>query len=73
MTMKTRIEIDAGRSLFSGLLPELIAALRRAAWRLARRHRPREISALISRPGAALLRNMLINTTIDADRTRWVI
>ena len=75
MTMKTRIEIDAGRSTFSsGLLPELIAALRRCG--------PGDLLAVIGREtniGADLeawcrfTRNTLINTTIDADRTRWVI
>jgi hypothetical protein len=75
MTMKTRIEIDAGTMTFSsGLLPELIAALRRCG--------PGDLLAVIGREaniGADLgawcrfTRNTLINTTIDADRTRWVI
>jgi hypothetical protein len=72
MTMKTRIEIDAGRSTFSsGLLPELIAALRRCG--------PGDLLAVIGREtniGADLeawcrfTRNTLINTTIDADTMR---
>src|SRR5260370_7230615 len=75
MTMKTRIEVDAGTMTFSsGLLPELIAALRRCG--------PGDLLAVIGREtniGADLeawcrfTRNTLINTTIDADRTRWVI
>ena len=65
--MKTRIEIDAGTKTFSsGLLPELIAALRRC--------RPGDLLAVIGREadiGADLeawcrfTRNTLIDTTID--------
>lgn len=75
MTMKTRIEIDAGRRTFSsGLLPELIAALRCC--------RPGDLLAVIGREadiGADLetwcrfTRNTLIDTTTTAGRTRWVI
>jgi organic radical activating enzyme len=75
MTMKTRIEIDAGvRTFSSGLLPELIAALRCC--------RPGDLLAVIGREaniGADLeawcrfTRNSLIDSTIEAGRTRWVI
>ena len=75
MTMKTRIEIDAGRRIFSsGLLPELIAALRCC--------RPGDLLAVIGREadiGADLetwcrfTRNTLIDTATAAGRTRWVI
>jgi hypothetical protein len=75
MMMKTRIEIDAGRRTFSsGLLPELIAALRGC--------RPGDLLAVIGREadiGADLetwcrfTRNTLIDTTTAAGRTRWVI
>ena len=71
MTMKTRIEIDAGRRIFSsGLLPELIAALRCC--------RPGDLLAVIGREadiGADLetwcrfTRNTLIDTTTAADHT----
>ena len=72
MMMKTRIEIDAGRRTFSsGLLPELIAALRCC--------RPGDLLAVIGREadiGADLetwcrfTRNTLIDTTTAAGRTR---
>src|SRR5262249_50752554 len=75
MTMKTRIEIDAGRRTFSsGLLPELIAALRYCG--------PGDLLAVIGREadiGADLetwcrfTRNAVIDTTTVAGRTRWVI
>src|SRR5215472_13309746 len=75
MTMETRIEIDAGRRTFSsGLLPELIAALRCC--------RPGDLLAVIGREadiGADLetwcrfTRNSLIDTTAAAGRTRWVV
>ena len=68
MTMKTRIEIDAGRRIFSSvLLPELIAALRCC--------RPGDLLAVIGREadiGADLetwcrfTRNTLIDTTTAA-------
>jgi hypothetical protein len=75
MTMKTSIEIAVGAKTFSsGLLPELIAALRRCG--------PGDLFAVVGREaniGADLeawcrfTRNTLIATTIEADRTRWVI
>jgi organic radical activating enzyme/TusA-related sulfurtransferase len=75
MAMKTSIEIDAGtRTFASGLLPELIAALRRC--------RPGDLLAVISGEaniGADLeiwcrfTHNTLIDTTTAAGRTRWVI
>lgn len=75
MTMKTSIEIAVGAKMFSsGLLPELIAALRRCG--------PGDLFAVVGREaniGADLeswcrfTRNTLIATTIEADRTRWVI
>ena len=66
--------MPAARTFSSGLLPELIAALRRCG--------PGDLLAVIGREaniGADLeawcrfTRNTLINTTIEADRTRWVI
>jgi pyruvate-formate lyase-activating enzyme/TusA-related sulfurtransferase len=75
MATKTRIEIDAGRKTFSsGLLPELIAALRRC--------RPGDLLAVIGREtdiGADLetwcrfTRNTLVDAATVAGRTRWVI
>ena len=75
MAIKTSIEIDAGtRTFASGLLPELIAALRRC--------RPGDLLAVISGEaniGADLeiwchfTRNTLIDATTEAGRTRWVI
>jgi pyruvate-formate lyase-activating enzyme len=75
MATKTRIEIDAGRKTFSsGLLPELIAALRRC--------RPGDLLAVIGREadiGADLetwcrfTRNTLVDAATAAGRTRWVI
>src|SRR5262249_54278502 len=75
MAMKTSIEIDAGtRTFASGLLTELIAALRRC--------RPGDLLTVIGREatiGAALeawsrsTRNTLIDPTNEAGRTRGVI
>jgi len=75
MRMKADIELDAGaRTFAAGLLPELIAALRRS--------RPGDLLAIISGEasvGADLeawcrfTRNTLIDTSVEADRTRWVI
>ena len=75
MGTKTRIEIDVGtRTFSSGLLPELIAALRRCS--------PGDLLAVIGREadiGADLeswcrfTRNSLIDTTIEAGGMRWVI
>ena len=75
MATKTTIEIDAGsRTFSSGLLPELIAALRRC--------RTGDLLGVIGREaeiGADLeawcrfTRNALIDAATAADRTRWVI
>jgi len=75
MAMKTSIEIDAGtRTFASGLLPELIAALRRC--------RPGDLLAVIGSEAnigvdleawCRFTRNTLIDTTTEAGRTRWVI
>ena len=75
MAMKTSIEIDAGtRTLASGLLPELIAALRRC--------RPGDLLTVIGREAnigveleawCRFTRNTLIDTTTQAGCTRWVI
>ena len=75
MRTKANIELDAGAKTFAaGLLPELIAALRRS--------RPGDLLAIISGEagvGADLeawcrfTRNTLIDTTVKAGRTRWVI
>ena len=74
MPTKARIELDAGGKTFaSGLLPELIAALRQS--------RPGELLAVTSREaglGPALeawcrfTNNALIETTAEAGRLRWV-
>jgi organic radical activating enzyme/TusA-related sulfurtransferase len=73
--MKTSIEIDAGtRTFASGLLPELIAALRRC--------HPGDLLTVIGHEvniGVDLeawcrfTRNTLIDTTTEAGCTRWVI
>jgi len=75
MAMKTSIEIDAGtRTFASGLLPELIAALRHC--------RPGDLLTVIgceANIGSDLdawchfTRNTLIDTTTEAGCTRWVI
>lgn len=74
MRVKTSIELDAGIKTFaSGLLPELIAALRRS--------RPGDLVAIIGEPSLGIdleawcrfTRNSLIDTTVEADRKRWVI
>src|SRR6266508_6386705 len=75
MRTKANIELDAGAKTFgAGLLPELIAALRRS--------RPGDLLAIISSDatvGADLdtwcrfTRNTLIETTVEAGRMRWVI
>ena len=73
--MKTSIEIDAGtRTFASGLLPELIAALRRC--------RPGDLLTVIGceanigvdlEAWCRFTRNTLIDTTTKAGCTRWVI
>jgi len=74
-TTKATIELDAGKKTFaSGLLPDLINALRRT--------RSGDLLAVFG--GDASLgseleawcrftRNTLINTTVEAGRTRWLI
>src|SRR5258707_9566719 len=75
MQMKSNIELDAGRETFAtGLLPQLIAALRRS--------RPGDLLAVISSQpsiGADLeawcrfTRNTLIGSSVEAGRTRLII
>src|SRR5260221_10730954 len=75
MRMEAGIELDTGTKTFaSGLLPELIAALRRS--------RPGDLVAITSGEasiGAELeawcrfTRNTLVDRTVEASRTRWVI
>jgi len=75
MAMKASIEIDAGtRTFSSGLLPELIAALRRC--------RPGDLLAVVGHAAdigtdleawCRFTRNSLIDTTIEAGRARWLI
>src|SRR5260221_814118 len=75
MGTKANIELDAGvKSFATGLLPELIAALRRCG--------PGDLLTVISSEeglGADLetwcrfTRNTLVDTTVEAGRTRWVI
>jgi pyruvate-formate lyase-activating enzyme len=74
MPTNARIELDAGSKTFaSGLLPELIAALRES--------RPGELLAVTSREGGLgpaleawcrFTNNALIETTAEAGRLRWV-
>jgi len=73
--MRVEFEIDAGtKTLASGLLPELIAAVRHS--------RPGDLFTIIgSDPGLSadvatwcrFTRNTLVETTKHADRTRWLI
>ena len=75
MRTKANIELDAGvKSFATGLLPELIGALRRC--------RPGDLLAVVSSEadlGADIevwcrfTRNALVDTTVEAGRTRWVI
>jgi pyruvate-formate lyase-activating enzyme len=75
MPTKANVEIDAGTKTFaSGLMPELIAALRRS--------RPGDLIAVISGEAGIgpeleswcrFTRNSLVETTIDANRNRWVV
>ena len=75
MPIKADFELDAGPKTFaSGLLPELIATLRRA--------RPGDLIAVIGREarvGADLeawcrfTHNSLVDTSVEAGRARWVI
>ena len=73
--MKAKIELDAEAATFAaGLLPELIGALRRS-------RRGDLIAVISSDPGIGrdleawcrFTRNTLIDTTIEAGRTRWLI
>jgi TusA-related sulfurtransferase len=69
------VELDAGTKTFaSGLLPDLLAALRRS--------RKGDLVAVISSdPGIGpeleawcrFTRNSLVNTAVDEGRTRWVL
>src|ERR1700731_2349681 len=75
MATKGNIELDAGRKAFAtGLPPELIGALRRCG--------PGDLLAVISSEGTLgadleawcrFTRHTLVDTTVEADRTRWVI
>src|SRR5258708_21735779 len=75
MQMKSNIELDAGRETFAtGLLPQLIAALRRS--------RPGDLLAVISRQPSSgadreawcrFPRNALMGSSVEAGRTRWII
>jgi len=75
MSTKADLEIDAdGKSFGTGLLPELIAALRRC--------RPGELLAVVSKePGLGVdlelwcrfTRNTLIEMTVESGRSRWLI
>ncbi len=73
--MKADLELDAGAKTFaSGLLPELIAALRRA--------RPGDLIAVLSTDASVgidleawcrFTHNTLVDTSIEAGRTRWTV
>ena len=73
--MKANLEIDVGQKTFSdGLLPELIAALRRS--------RPGDLMAVVTSKSnlsadfeiwCRLTRNSLIELTVEAGRSRYVI
>src|ERR1700730_5980354 len=75
MPIKANIELDAGvKSFATGLLPELIAALRRCS--------PGDLLAVISSEGGLdadleawcrFTRNTLVDTTVELNRTRWLI
>src|SRR6266851_2993327 len=75
MRTKASIELDTGTKTFaSGLLPELIAALRRS--------RPGDLVAVISGEASVgpeleawcrFTRNSLVDMTVEAGRTRWVV
>jgi pyruvate-formate lyase-activating enzyme/TusA-related sulfurtransferase len=75
MPMKADFEIDAGtRTFASGLLPELIATIRRA--------RPGDLIAVVSNdPGVGIdletwcrfTHNSLVDTNVASDRSRWVV
>jgi pyruvate-formate lyase-activating enzyme len=73
--LKAKIELDAGlKSFATGLLPELIAALRRCG--------PGDLLAVIGSEGTLgagleawcrFTHNTLVDTTCEGGRTRWVI
>ena len=75
MSIKADLEIDAdGKSFATGLLPELITAVRRC--------RPGELLAVVSQEASLgvdlelwcrFTRNTLIETTMESGRNRWVI
>jgi pyruvate-formate lyase-activating enzyme/TusA-related sulfurtransferase len=75
MSTKADYEIDAdGKSFGTGLLPELITALRRC--------RPGELLAVVSKEAGLgfdlelwcrFTRNTLIETTVESGRSRWLI
>jgi pyruvate-formate lyase-activating enzyme/TusA-related sulfurtransferase len=75
MPIKANIELDAGvKSFATGLLPELIAALRRCS--------PGDLLAVISSEGGLdadleawcrFTRNTLVDTSVELNRTRWLI
>src|ERR1700736_2251878 len=75
MQTKANIELDAGvKSFASGLLPELIAALRRC--------RPGDLLAVVSNEEdlgtdrelwCRFTHNTLVDTTIEGGRIRWMI
>ncbi|HLZ06169.1 MAG TPA: radical SAM protein [Bradyrhizobium sp.] len=75
MKINTKVEVDAGtRTFASGLLPDLIAALRRS--------RKGDLIAVVgSDPGIGpaleawcrFTRNSLVDTTVEGGRTRWVV
>jgi len=75
MRTKANIELEAGvKSFATGLLPELIASLRRC--------RPGDLLAVVSSEAdlgtdleawCRFTRNALVDTTVEAGRTRWVI
>src|SRR6202049_2518825 len=75
MQARASVELDAGTKTFaSGLLPDLIAALRRS--------RPGDLLAVISREASVgrdleawggFPRNSLVDVTVEAGRIRWVI
>jgi pyruvate-formate lyase-activating enzyme len=75
MPLRANIELDAGAKAFaSGLLPELIAALRGA--------RPGDLIAVISAEASVgvdleawcrFTRNSVVDTAIVAGRNRWVV
>jgi organic radical activating enzyme len=73
--MRATFELDAaGKSFASGLLPELIAMLRRS--------RPGDVFAVVSSDAGLggdleawcrFTRNSLVETSVEAGRSRWVI